>query len=192
MISTGTGALLIVNGSAASGKTTLAGRLGSILQFPVLSRDQIKESLMDSLGSPDRARSRELGAASYAVMYDLIEQLLNAKLSLIVESNFSHGVSEPELIRIASNARIAQIHCQTSHEEVFRRYRERAESGVRHPGHHDTDAETIADLESSLRGSRHEPLKLDAPLLIVDTTDGYRPCIDENAAFAKDHLWLLP
>ncbi len=188
MTATSTGTLVIVNGSAASGKTTLAQALGSTLQLPVLSRDQIKESLMDSLGSPDRARSRELGAASYAVLYALIEQLLMANLSLIVESNFSHGVSEPELIRYAGNARIAQIHCQTSHDEVFRRYRARAESGTRHPGHHDTDAETIADLETSLSGSRHEPLMLDAPLLIVDTTDGYRPGFKEIAAFAKRHL----
>jgi len=188
MIPASTGSLLIVNGSAASGKTTLAQALGAMLQLPVLSRDQIKESLMDSLGSPDRARSRELGAASYAVLYTLLEQLLQADMSLIVESNFSHGTSEPELIRVAANARIAQIHCQTSHEEVFRRYRERAESGTRHPGHHDTDAETIADLETSLRGNRHEPLSLDAPLLIVDTTDGYRPGIDEITAFTANLL----
>jgi predicted kinase len=181
--------MLIVNGSAASGKTTLAHLLGSKLQLPVLSRDQIKESLMDSLGSPARARSRELGAASYAVLYSIIEQLLGANLSLIVESNFSHGKSESELVRIAANAKIVQLHCRTSDEEVFRRYRERAESGTRHPGHHDTDAETLADLGTSLRGSRHEPLMLDAPLLIVDTTDGYRPDFDEIVAFAKNHLY---
>ena len=186
MSSAHTGNLLIVSGSAAAGKTTLAQRLGTMLRIPVLSRDQIKESLMDSLGSPDRARSRELSAASYAVLYSIIEQLLKANLNLIVESNFSHGKSEPEVIRIAANARIAQIHCLTSHEEVFRRYRERAESGTRHPGHHDTDPETLADLETSLRGSRHEPLMLDAPLLIVDTTNGYRPGIEEIVAFAKN------
>jgi len=185
--STSAGSLLIVNGSAASGKTTLAHQLGSMFRLPVLSRDLIKESLMDALGSPDRAQSRELGAASYTVLYALIEQLLKANLSLIVESNFSHGKSEPELIRVAGNARIGQIHCLTSHEEVFRRYRERAESGTRHPGHHDTDPETIADLEISLRGGRHEPLMLNAPLLVVDTTNGYRPGIDEIVAFAKNY-----
>jgi hypothetical protein len=122
------------------------------------------------------------------VLYALIEQLLKANLSLIVESNFSHGVSEPELIRLAAGAHIAQIHCQTSHDVVLRRYQERAESGKRHPGHHDMDAETLADLESSLRSDRHEPLMLYAPLLVVDTTYGYRPGINEIAAFVKNHL----
>jgi adenylate kinase family enzyme len=55
--STGTGTLLIVNGPSAAGITTLAHLLGSMLQLPVLSRDRIKELLMDALGSPDRARS---------------------------------------------------------------------------------------------------------------------------------------
>ena len=178
-------ALILVNGSAASGKSTLARILGDELRLPVISKDELKESLMDSLGCPDRARSRELGSATYALLSLLMERLLSAGVSLIVDSNFSHGVSDREILQAAGDARIAQVLCQTSDDEIFRRYRARAESGDRHPGHHDTAPETVADLRTSLAGSRHHPLDLCAPLLVVDTTNGYSPGFKEIVAFAR-------
>lgn len=180
--------LILINGSAASGKSTLARVLGDELRRPVISKDALKESLMDSLGCPDRARSRELGRATYALLYLLMERLLKAGVSLIVDSNFSHGVSEAEILRAAGGARIVQILCSTSDVEVIRRYRERAAFGDRHPGHHDTAPDTIADLQTSLSGNRHEPLELGAPLLIVDTTIGYQPSLAEIVAFAREAL----
>ena len=180
-----TAILILVNGSAASGKTTLANALAEALRLPLISKDELKESLMDSLGCPDRARSRELGGATYALLYLLMERLLSAGVSLIVDANFSHVVSDREILQVAGNARIAQVLCQTSDAEVFRRYRERAESGDRHPAHHDTAPETIADLQTSLAGNRHQPLDLGAPLLVVDTTDGYSPGFEEIVAFAR-------
>ena len=56
--------------------------------------------------------------------------------------------------------------------------------GSRHPGHFDTDPETLADLETSLAGDRHLPLDLPIPLLQVDTTDGYSPELGEILTFA--------
>jgi len=158
------------------------------LRLPVIAKDELKESLMDSLGCPDRTRSRELGGATYALLYLLMERLLSAGVSLIVDANFSHGISDTEIRQVAGDARITQILCHTSDAEVFRRYRERAESGDRHPGHHDTAPETIADLQISLAGNRHVPLERGAPLLIVDTTNGYQPGPAKIVAFAHDTL----
>ena len=70
--------LVVVGGAPASGKTTLATQLSRDLRLPLLARDALKERLMDSLCSPNRARSRELGAASYALLYTMLDTLLDA------------------------------------------------------------------------------------------------------------------
>ena len=89
--------LVIVGGTPASGKTTLANLLARELRLPLLARDTLKEALMDSLGSPSRARSMELGGASYALLFVVLDRLLDAGVGAILESNFSRGRSEAEL-----------------------------------------------------------------------------------------------
>ena len=89
--------LIVIGGAAASGKTTLAESLAHEFHLPLLSRDTLKEALMDSLGSPNRSRSRELGAASYAVVYAVLDRLLAANVGAVVESNFSRGRAELDL-----------------------------------------------------------------------------------------------
>lgn len=178
--------VVIIGGAAASGKSTLARRIADELRLPLISRDSLKESLMDSLGSPDRTRSRELGAASYGMLITVVNLLLDAGVGAVVESNFSHGRSETDLRAFLGRAKAVQIHCETSHGEVRRRYRARAIDGSRHPGHHDTAPETLADLEASLASDRHLPLDLVIPLLRVDTTDGYDPDFAAISAFVTD------
>jgi glucokinase len=167
--------LVIVGGVAASGKTTLAAVIARQLGLPLLARDTVKEALMDALGCPDRASSRLLGSASYAVLSVALDRLLAAGVGAVVESNFSHGIAERDLRPRLARARAFQVHCQTAPDVVRQRYAARAAGGQRHPGHFDTDAETLADLEASLAGTRHRPLDLGIPLLRVDTTDGYAP-----------------
>jgi predicted kinase len=181
--------LVIVGGAPASGKSTLAKLLAQELRLPLLARDTLKEGLMDSLGSPSRARSRELGAASYALLFLVLDLVLDAGVGAIVESNFSRGRSETELRDPVSRSQAVQLHCRVPPDLSRRRYIARAESGQRHPGHHDSAAETLADLDESLAVRRHEPLDLGIPLLTVDTADGYIPDIPAILAFiAGPHL----
>lgn len=92
--------LLIVVGPPASGKTGLARRLAVDLRLPLLSRDDFKECLFDTLGSgwrvagmmtsdtPDREWSKRLGMASYALLWQALETNLSAGVATIVENNF--------------------------------------------------------------------------------------------------------
>ncbi|CAA9268593.1 MAG: hypothetical protein AVDCRST_MAG77-3052 [uncultured Chloroflexi bacterium] len=60
------------------------------------------------------------------------------------------------------------IHCHGDPQVIVRRYRERAERGERHPGHHDLQ---LVDAVSEAIGSgAYEPLNLSVPTLRVDTT----------------------
>ena len=78
--------LLIVNGYAASGKTTLARALSRELRWPVVVKDAIKEQLFDRLGAADYKESKRLGAAAIDVMFSVAGELLSSGTSVIIES----------------------------------------------------------------------------------------------------------
>ena len=61
---------VLVGGWPGSGKTTLSRALAAELPMPLLSKDEVKEALMDALGAPsDVEESRRLGrAAVFAVL----------------------------------------------------------------------------------------------------------------------------
>ena len=78
--------LVYVSGAPGSGKSTLAGPLAAELGYALLAKDIIKETLHGVLGPPDldRARSRELGAASMELLWALAAR----SPAVLIEANF--------------------------------------------------------------------------------------------------------
>jgi predicted kinase len=169
--------LILVGGAPGRGKTTLARLLADELGLPLYSRDRLKEVLLDVLGASDRAASREIGRASHALLFAIVDVLMDASVDVIVESNFRRGLSEGDLRSLVAKAPTVLLHCRTSREETVRRYFERLARGKRHEGHYDEEA--VADLVKDLDAGRYEPLDLDVPTLVVDTTKGYVPGLEE-------------
>jgi predicted kinase len=167
--------LIVVGGPPASGKSTLAEWLAEEFRLPLLSRDAFKEAMMDAIGSPDSETSHEYGAAAYKILAILQQQLVKAGVGAVLESNFLRGVSENDLLPILPKSRSVAIYCETTVEESLRRFKERAQNGDRHPGHHDDEPEKLEDLERDLRSGCYDPLDLDIPYLVVDTTDEQNP-----------------
>lgn len=169
--------LLIITGLPCSGKTTVARRVAAALNLPLLTKDDLKERLFDTLGWSDRAWSRKLSAATYAILYYLIEAMLAGGASLAVEGNFPPQQAGEQLnaIRQRLPFRAGVIECVARAEVLKQRWRQRAETGGRHPGHNDAaaldeflrliDAHTDADGYARLGA----PLP-DAPLWVVDTS----------------------
>ena len=175
--------LVLVGGAPGSGKTTLARRLTGELRLPLLAKDDVKEALYDTLGAPDRAASRRLGMAAYAVLYAVLDRLLEAGVGAVVESNFYRGLAEAGLRPFVARSTAAHVHCQAPADEIVRRYVARAERGERHPGHHDRAA--VPDLLAALESGAIEPLDLGVPVLRVDTSDGYAPAWDQILDFVR-------
>ena len=78
--------LVYVSGAPGAGKSTLAGPLAAELGYALLGKDIIKETLHGVLGPPDldRARSRELGAASMELLWALAAR----SPQVLIEANF--------------------------------------------------------------------------------------------------------
>jgi glucokinase len=147
---------MIILGSSASGKTTLAHRLAAELSVPVLSKDDIKEALFDVLGVADREGSKRLSDASFAAQLRLAQTQLDAGLSCMIEGNWRSEHAAGVLAIIArTHARPSQVWCRANPDAIARRFASR----VRHPGHLDA---AVAAAEIQL-ASEQPPSFMDLP-----------------------------
>jgi predicted kinase len=163
--------VILVNGLPATGKTTLARRLASDLRLPLLAKDAIKETLFETLGWSDRAWSRRLGTATMALLYLLLEEQLRAAKPCVVECNFYPDRDTQRFLDLRQSYRFTpfQILCETAGPALFARYRARALSDARHPGHVETH--NLDEHRDLLLGGHINPLDIGGDLYSLDTTD---------------------
>ena len=148
---------VIVNGPPGSGKTTTARALAAELRLPLLSKDAVKETLLEELGYESREQSRTIGAASGEVLWTLLG---DCPVPAIVESwlaPHTRDIVRAGLAR-ARVGKVVEVWCSCPIDETRRRYAER----VRHPGHF--DAALLPELDAVLELA--EPLGLGAVLRV--------------------------
>jgi len=165
--------LVAVTGMPSSGKTTVAEGLARRLHLPLLAKDEIKESLYETLGANDVEASARAGVAAYTLIFALARSMLASGVSAIVEANFFRDHSG-DFAALPAH-RFAQVHCHAPLAVLTDRYASRS----RHPGHH--DAEKIKELASRLESGAHDALDLPGELVELDTT---RP-VDLDALAAR-------
>lgn len=134
--------LILITGLPGTGKSTLARMLASRYRLPLICKDTIKEPLLDVIGARDRADSRRLSDASFAVMFALAGECLRTGTDLILEGNFRAGEHEPAVRAIAAaqaltSAPLAQILCRAAEPVRVARLQARATDPSRHAGHRD-------------------------------------------------------
>jgi predicted kinase len=163
--------LIIISGPPSTGKTTLAKAIAEKFTIPLITKDNLKEILFDTIGWKDRSWSQRLGIASFAILHYLLDSFMSTSQSLIIEGNFK---SEFESVEIKTrlkkfNYSAVQIMCQSDGKILFKRFKKRSESGQRHPGHCDTG--NYHELKPDLLKGKYNPLDIDSSVIIFDSTN---------------------
>lgn len=121
---------VVVSGPPASGKSTLAPALAATLDLPLLAKDVVKDALVDALGAPDLARSRELGRAAVSVLLALARTTGRA----VLESVW-HDYARAQLAALPGPT--VEVFCHCDPDLLRKRYA--ARSTGRGAGYFDTE-----------------------------------------------------
>jgi predicted kinase len=163
--------LIIINGLPGTGKTTLATRLAQDLRLPILSRDDLYETLFDALECDINGLPPLVGSASFSLLYVFVGSVLAAGGSLIVEGFFGRpDLRTAEFVNLQRRHDFEpfQILCKADGAVLLERFLARAGSVGRHAGH--TDREWLKQNKERLLDGKLPPLALSGHLVEIDTT----------------------
>lgn len=179
--------IIIVSGPPSSGKTTLSKAISQRFNLPLIGKDNLKEILFDTIGWKDRDWSKRLGSASFALMHYVLDCFMVTGQPLIIEGNFKPEFESTEILsRLQKfNYSAIQIMCRCDGQVLFARFKQRSESGQRHPGHCDTG--NYDELKDSLLKGSYNPLGINSPVIDFDSTDlnhlDYDSVFDQLSSF---------
>lgn len=179
-------ALIIVSGSPASGKSSIAVDLANAMTLPLLSRDDFKEAIMDVIPVDDVEQSHIVGSAAFVAMYRVLDRLLDAGVGAVLESTFERGRSETDLASRIERAQSVQVHCFADAATLKDRLAERISTGGRHSGHQDHIA--YVEIESALADGEYDALDLNIGLIAIDTSNDRPVDIDAVLDQIGQHL----
>jgi predicted kinase len=168
--------LVIVSGPAGAGKTTLAHRLAGIIGCPALCRDEIKEGMIAATSGFVPGPSDPLTVRTYSLFFAAIRLFLEHGVTHIAEAAFAHQNWARGLEPLQPLAELRIVRCQAASAlakaRVERRRLEQPSRAAHDDSHH-------------ISGERFDHIRLGAPTLDVDTTNGYRPELAAVARFVR-------
>lgn len=169
--------LVVVSGPAGSGKTTLAHAIARAVPCPAVCRDEIKEGMVHAHGGGfTPAPGDELTRRTYGVFFDVLQVLLGAGVSVVGEAAFQDRLWRQGLEPLLPMTDLRIVHCHADPVVARERIERRLAEAPGRKAHADRQ------LLESLGTDGPQPfdaISIPAPSIRVDTTDGYRPLLDE-------------
>ncbi len=175
---------ILVTGIPASGKSTIAKYLSEYFRIPVISKDEIKEQMYDTVGFRSREEKVNLGIASMNIMYYMAEQLMKCGQPFILENNFEN-VSKEGLAAILERYSYQAITVTLTgdYRIIYQRFLKRNSSPDRHRGHVVNDCYpekakntkippiSYEDFVAGIIDRGMDSFAANGPHIILDTTD---------------------
>ncbi|MFT4153603.1 AAA family ATPase [Parafilimonas sp.] len=177
--------LIVVTGSPSTGKTTLAHILANKINCPLLSRDELKEGLINTLNLEHNQLDKSVDLHVYETFFETINLLISKGISMIVEAAFQDKLWKPKLLNLLDKAEIRIIICKTTPGLITVRFDNRLSNNPgREKFHGDQSIRSSNEKFISLT-EKYNPVHINTPTLQVDTTDNYNPAIEAIISFIK-------
>ncbi len=164
--------LIIVGGSLATGKSTIAKFLEAETGIKRVSMDDLKESLFDVGGYRDRAWSKQIGQIAWPVFKQLIELHLDRGDDVIAEATFLWPDDKDWIHALADryNADVFQVWMTADPLVARERFIHRSRN-ERHPGHCDSLEDVLGEFDGRIFNRTFIPHPIKRKTIVVDTTD---------------------
>lgn len=165
--------VVLITGDLAAGKSTLADKLSTTLNFTCIKKDCVKEIICDSVGFSTREENKRISVAAVNSMIHFLEQTLKIGGELILEANFRLQ----EILRIQDivtqyNGELFIIYLTGDPKILYERFLSRVPT--RHRAHLsiglDKDYDKFVDYINDLRNQleRIDCLKIDTTSLLEE------------------------
>ena len=163
--------LIIIGGSLATGKSTVARYIEKATGIKRVSMDDLKESMFDVGGYRDREWSKRIGMIAWPAFKQMVELHLEQGDDVIAEATFLWPDDKDWIheMRERNKTEIFQI-WMTADPIVARDRFIRRSMNERHPGHCDDLEDVIDEFDQRIFNRTFIPHPIQGKTLVIDTT----------------------